>query len=145
MNYPCEKLSYCILIDGLEVTIDNLLEELNSNTHLLIDNGKYKRIIKNLPTLCVFTNHQEDVNTFASYIGSFNEGSMSLFIMESFNSDVLKTEMSRENIINYANENSIIQIDVTMDGDAIEIESHNEQFDLLEICNIVCKSMLYPN
>lgn len=111
-----KQLKFFISIDGLESTLDNFIESCNSKDYCIYDNGRYNLFVKSLPTLCMLTYEWNDVITFYEYIGSFNEGQMSLLFLDSdFNFDNYK-KGDCSNINEY-----YVKIDVFSDGDEFEI------------------------
>lgn len=113
-----KQLKFFITIDGLESTLDEFIESCSSKDYCIYDNGRYNLFIKNLPTLCMFTYEWNDVIAFYEYIGSFNEGKMSLLFLDSdFNFD----------FDNYKKDNCskiseyYFRIDVFSDGNEFEI------------------------
>ena len=116
--YKSKQLKFLISIDGLESTLDDFIESCSSKDYCIYDNGRYSLFVKNLPTLCMLTYEWNDVITFYEYVGSFNEGQMSLLFLDSdfyFDFDNYKKDDCSE-INEY-----YLKIDVFSDGDEFEI------------------------
>lgn len=133
--------NYFIMIEGLEGTIENFVEEINSSNYVVIDNGKYKQLIKNLPTLYLITPYNKDIDVFKSYMGAFSEGFMSLNIINNSIGYVFPSDINKTAIIEFLNKNSVIEISITSDKNMLEIQSSRQEV-LLNVCNRVCSCML---
>ena len=133
--------TYFFAINGIDTTLDNLLEEVCSRNYVLIDNGKHNRFVKNLPDLYLFTTQPEDIDVFKSYIGAFSEGFMSLFVINSPIKYVFSSDVNKDDIMEFVNKYSIVKISVTSDKNTFEIQS-NSQDNLLKVCNKICEYML---
>ena len=113
-----KHLKFLISIDGLESTLNNFIKFCNSKDYCIYDNGRYNFFIKYLPTLYMLTDEWSDIVTFCEYIGSFNEGQMSLLFLDSdYNfslADFQKDDYSKINEYYF-------KIDVISDGCEFEI------------------------
>ncbi|MBQ9965702.1 MAG: hypothetical protein IJP22_03120 [Clostridia bacterium] len=115
-----KQLKFFISIDGLESTLDDFIESCSSKDYCISDNGQYNLFVKNLPTLCMITYEWNDVITFYEYVGSFNEGQMSLLFLDSnfnFNFDFNNCKKDDYYKIN----EYYFRIDVFPDGNEFEI------------------------
>lgn len=118
-----DQPSYFIAIDGLESTIDTFVESCNSNNYRLYDNGKHNWLIKNFPTLCLLSEDWHDITIFYKFIGSFNEGSIQLYFIDSQICLSLSDEDQKDKLFANINDHCRVQIDILSDGDVFKITS----------------------
>lgn len=132
-----KQIKYFISIDGLESTLDTFIESCSSSNFHLYDNGRYNWLIKSLPTLCILSEEWSDIVTFYEFIGSFDEGQMLLFLLDSnykFNFDGQKNE-----VFSKIQDHCFVKIEIFPDGDVFEITSHSVKYDLKNIVNLLSK------
>lgn len=132
-----KQLQYFIVIDGLESTLDFFMESCRSNQYRLYSNGWRSWCIKALPTLCIVSEEWNDVVTFCEFIGSFNEGQMNLFLVDSNIS--LELNGQKNEVLSEMESHSFIKIEVLPDGDGIEITSSSVECDFKSIINRLSK------
>lgn len=132
-----KQIEYFISIDGLESTLDTFIESCSSSNYHLYDNGRYNWLIKTLPTLCILSGEWSDVVTFYEFIGSFNEGQMSLFILDSNFS--LKFDSQKNEVFSKIQDHCFVKIEVFPDGDVFEITSGSVEYNYKNIVNWLSK------
>lgn len=132
-----KQLKYFIAIDGLESTLDTFIESCSSGNYHLYDNGRYNRLIKNLPTLCMLSEEWHDVVTFFEFIGSFNEGQMRLFLLNS--NFYFKFDSRKNEVFAKIRDHCFVKIEVFSDGDVLEITSCSAKYNFKNIVNWLSK------
>jgi len=123
---------YFIVIHGLDLTIDRFADTCISKDFRLYKNGKYNRLIENLPTLYMLSSQWNDVLTFIDYFGNFNEGWMYLSFVDSAFSPVFIDENDHEVILEKSHDHSIVEIDCENES-ALEIKPVSPDFPLEKI------------
>ena len=132
-----KQLKYFISIDGLESTLNTFIESCGSSNYHLYDNGRYNWLIKALPTLCIISEEWNDVVTFYEFIGSFNEGQMSLFLLDS--NFYCKFDSQKNEVLSKIQDHCFVKIEVFPDGDVVEIMSSSVEYDFKNIVNWLSK------
>ncbi len=131
-----KQIKYFISIDGVESTLDTFIGSCSSNYHLY-DNGRYNWLIKKLPTLCILSEEWSDVELFCEFTGSFDEGQMSLFLLDS--NFYFKLDSQKNEVFSKIQDHCYVQIEVFPDGDVFEITSGSVEYDLKNIANWLSK------
>ena len=115
-----ENQNYLFEICGIDV--DRFLEDVQSDTYLLIVDER-KKWAKELPRLYLFSNNHEDVEVFARYIGSFNEGYMYFYILK--NGDVPLSD--EDTMLEFIEKNKLLTVEVEADGDVLNLSWDGEE------------------
>ncbi len=133
-KFCCSEEPMCFIsIDGLEVTLENFLKSCNTENYRLYDNGKCCWFVHYLPSLCLLSNRWSDVKTFCEFIGSFNEGQMSIsFLDPEFSVNICELN-KKDELFTVVRNNSFVEILIPPDGDVLEIISGGLGFDFEEI------------
>lgn len=111
---------YCAEIDGLEGTIDDFVETCSSKEYKIYQNGKWHLWIRYLPTLFLVTKEWEDIHHFIDFIGSFNEGSMALYYLDTCH-DLLQNNKDAERVREQIWRHTYVKLKIFQDGDGIEV------------------------
>ncbi len=136
VNIFANNQNYFFSICGLDA--DNFLEDISSKQYILVTDRKHK-FIKDLPELYVMTTYLSDVSIFNKYIGSFNEGSMCFYILNSNVKDpsLVINANDIEQMLEYVYDNSLLTIDITSDSDVLVVNCNDSQ-KLNLICDEIC-------
>ena len=137
-----KKIEYYIMIRGLGATIESFLEKTRSNMYVFIDKYKYKFIVRELPELYLVTEHIDDFFKFTEFLESFNEGELCVHILTKNGEGALDKGDEKQDIVDYANKNALLQIKVHSDGDVFEIENQNGNEYLIQICDHITENIL---
>lgn len=128
-------VKYFIAIDGLESSIDTFVESCSSENYCLYDNGKRNWLVKNFPTLFMLSEEWDDVKTLSDFVGSFNEGTMSLTFLSSHTSVVLAKQSEKDKVFSELKKYSYVEVEILPDGDAFEITASVLGYDFKDIMN----------
>lgn len=134
-----KQAKYFISIDGVDGTIDTFIESCVSNNYRIYDNGRYRRFIKYMPTLCLLSNSWSDIITFYDFLGSFNEGQMCLSFIDSEISIILENEAQKDRLFDKIEKHCFVEIAVPPDGDVFEITCGSLGYDFMNIFNWLSK------
>ncbi len=140
--FAISKVKYFIVINGLGASIEEVLSQIISENFIFVDKYKYKFVVKELPVLYLYTEHNEDYEIILKYIESFNEGDISISFLNPQISFVFEDKTDINKIINYSNENSILCININSDSEVFEISNCNKNIYLLDVCEKVTKLYL---
>ena len=109
-----ENQNYLFEVCGIDV--NRLIEDVKSDTYLLKVDER-KKLAKELPRLYLLSHNREDVDVFARYIGSFNEGYMYFYILKNGN-----VPLSDEDaILDFVEKNKLVTVEVEVDGDVLHL------------------------
>lgn len=111
---------YCVEIEGLEGTIATFIETCSSNDYKIYKKGKRNLFVSNLPTLFLVGKEWEDIRCFVDFIGSFNEGRMSLYCLDTCHIDLAKDLVSVNDQIWC---HTYTKLNIFQDGDGVELSA----------------------
>lgn len=117
------------------IQADEIIDDFKSTQHILVIDKKHV-IFKDLPRLYITSKYSEDINVFKYNIGSYNEGSMYLYIINENIDESFLSELEINRMREIIAKKTFLSIEVGSDGESFEVYCRSSS-KLMQICNLI--------